>query len=191
MLFRSDYDYVQVLASADGINFSPLCGLYTNAGTADQAENEPLFDGEQLGWVREEMSLNDFLGENNVSIKIILAADNWVNADGFYFDDIEVRTMAASPIAVQENPNQQNLLSKAQPNPAQYSVFIPFNQEISQEKANLVFYNALGQVVYNQTVAPQAAGAVVALNEWTEGVYYYQLQTDKNRSALYKLIVQR
>jgi carboxypeptidase T len=188
---ENDYDYVQVMASSDGVNFSPLCGNYTNLGTADQDENQPLFDGEQLGWVREEMSLNDFVGFGNVSIKIRLVADNWVNADGFYLDDVEIRLMETSPIAVQKNPVQANLLAAAQPNPAKYSVFIPFNQEMSSEKANLIFYNALGQVVYNQTVAQNATGAVVELENWAEGVYYYQLQTNNSATLLQKLVVQR
>jgi len=188
---ENDYDYVQVMASSDGVNFVPLCGKYTNLGTSDQDENEPLFDGEQLIWVREEMSLNDFIGQSNVSIKIRLVADNWVNADGFYLDDAEVRTMEASPVAVERNPTQADLLAQAQPNPAKYSVFIPFNQEISGEKANLIFYNSLGQVVYNQTIAQNATGVVVELENWSEGVYYYQLQTKQNRTALHKLVVHR
>lgn len=92
------YDYVQVLASAGGTSWTPLCGRYTKKGTPDQAQGEPLFDGVQNTWVEENMSLNDFTGNSQVYIKFRLRSDAWVTGDGFYFDNLTIETTETNSI---------------------------------------------------------------------------------------------
>jgi carboxypeptidase T len=54
-----NYDYVQFEVSTDnGTTWQPQCGLFTNAGVADQnVEGEPLYDGTQSNWVLEEIRI--------------------------------------------------------------------------------------------------------------------------------------
>ena len=50
-------------------------GKYTNLGVADQnaADGEPLYDGFQTTWVKEEIDLSDYLGSTIiVSLKSFL-----------------------------------------------------------------------------------------------------------------------
>ena len=83
-------DYVQALASKDnGDTWTALCGNFTQDGTRYQAENEPIYDGKQMEWVREEMDLSDFTGES-VLLAFVLRSDGNTRADGFYFDDLKV-----------------------------------------------------------------------------------------------------
>ncbi|HMC96153.1 MAG TPA: M14 family zinc carboxypeptidase, partial [Flavobacteriales bacterium] len=95
------YDYVQVLASADGSNWTPLCGQYTHPGSAFQSPQEPVYDGTQTAWVHESMDLGAFLG-GSVRIRFELISDGGSTRDGFYFDDLSVVTTAAGPVGVQE-----------------------------------------------------------------------------------------
>jgi carboxypeptidase T len=96
---EAGYDYVQVLASRDNVDYIPLCGLYTRPGTQDQSFNNPIYDGVQADWVKEQIDLSDFLGEKRVWIKFVLVSDGGVEADGFYFDDLEVNVVKKTVIS--------------------------------------------------------------------------------------------
>lgn len=90
------WDFVQVLASTDnGSTWTPLCGKYTKPGNSNQDEGQPLYDGMQLTWVPEEISLKDFIG-SSIKIKFQLISDIYTTYDGFYFDDLKVEIISAS-----------------------------------------------------------------------------------------------
>ncbi len=83
-------DFAQVLASKDeGANWTPLCGNFTQDGTRYQSEGNPIYDGKQMKWVKEEMDLVDFVGEF-VLICFLLQTDGNTKADGFYWDELKV-----------------------------------------------------------------------------------------------------
>ncbi len=88
---ENNYDFVQVLASTDNNDFIPLCGKYTNPGTSDQSFNSPLYDGTSVDWVKEEVDLTAFSGYPEVWLRFVLQSDQYVQGDGFYFDELEVR----------------------------------------------------------------------------------------------------
>ena len=109
------YDYVQVFASSDnGSSWNPLCGKYTHPGNSNQDEGQPLYDGSQLSWIFEEISLKDFAGQN-LLLKFQLVSDNWTTGDGFYFDDLKVEKILApqeigidSLVLVPVNPTEND-----------------------------------------------------------------------------------
>lgn len=190
---EQDYDYAQVLASDSMGTFTPLCGLYTNSGTADQLINQPLYDGTQATWVREEISLRHLVGQRNVSIKFRMVSDAAVRADGFYFDDLEVRVLNAPPINVKVIDNEYNSvfeLPQNQPNPANYVAYIPLTDWEFLPNTSLVVYNALRQVVHSQLIENQQQGVVLQLQNWADGVYFYQLQHAHRQSNTRKMVVQ-
>jgi carboxypeptidase T len=113
---ENNYDYVQVKISTDGgSSWTPLCGKYTNPGTADQILDSPLYDGTQSTWVKEEIDLGDFLG-NNIKIRFTLVSDSYQTYDGFYFDDIQVLAITQPPIGLDDD-NNVNMLAGIYPNP--------------------------------------------------------------------------
>lgn len=200
---EEDYDYVQVLAAANGGTFIPLCGLYTNPGTADQIENEPLFDGTQSFWVQEQMSLAAFLGAANVTLKLRFVSDGAVRADGFYFDDFTVYTIDTPTVTPPIGTNvlqagEPLFLPPSQPNPARYSVFLPLPQFdgslLRSERLELVVFNALGQNMHRQQINTTAGstGIMLNLDAWAAGVYYYQLRAQSGswQSNTQKLVVE-
>jgi len=91
---ESGFDYVQLEISTDnGSTWQPLCGEYTRAGTPNQAEDQPVYDGNQKEWVREEINLKDYLGED-ILLRFRLVTDQYTTKDGFYFDRLRVTTIA-------------------------------------------------------------------------------------------------
>jgi carboxypeptidase T len=98
---ESQYDYAQVAASTDSIDFIPLCGKYTKAGGSYQDFNSPVFDGTQTEWVKEEADLSWFAGEKKVWIRFSLTSDEYAEKDGFYFDELEV--LSDAPVSASED----------------------------------------------------------------------------------------
>lgn len=188
---EADYDFVQVMAAGSNGNYVPLCGLYTNAGTNNQDPNEPVFDGVQNTWVAEKMSLSDFVGQAVVNIKIRLVSDVWVNEDGFYFDDFKVTVL--NPLSSGLNQISDNtFLGQNQPNPASLKVYIPLEIPAGMnEKLSLRITNVLGQNMLNKTISSDSKGVEVEIENWEDGVYFYQLVGDKYQSAVLKMVVAR
>ena len=92
---EENWDYVQVEVSNDGGNtWTPQCGKYTNLGVADQnaADGEPLYDGFQTTWVKEEIDLSDYLG-STIIVRFKIVSDQYVNDEGYFFDDFEINVM--------------------------------------------------------------------------------------------------
>lgn len=88
---ENDWDYGQVLISTNnGASWIPLAGIYTNPGTGSfQPPNQPLYDGTQLSWVQEKMSLSSFIGQT-IKLRFLLRSDGSVQNDGWYIDNVKI-----------------------------------------------------------------------------------------------------
>jgi len=91
---EADYDFVQFQVSTDGgTTWIGQCGNYTvpgtNANGSVQPNGEPVYEGNQLTWVLEEISLSDYLGQQ-IKVRFQLRSDGGTTADGYYFDDFKV-----------------------------------------------------------------------------------------------------
>ena len=187
---ENDYDYVQVLAGRSNGIYEPLCGRYTNSGTNHQDENEPLYDGLQQTWVAEQLSLEDYLGDSAVRLKIRLVSDIWVTDDGFYFDDFKVNVLTPNVSSTQLLENENALLGQNQPNPARLKVYIPFNLSSAiNEPLTLRIVDVLGRNVWESVVQAGQLGIEVEVDNWTEGVYTYQLLGGNYQSKPLKMVV--
>ena len=60
---ENNWDYGQVeISTNNGSTWIPLQGQYTNPGTGSfQPNGEPLYDGTNTNWVREEISLSSYI----------------------------------------------------------------------------------------------------------------------------------
>jgi len=95
---EADFDYVLFEVSIDnGLNWEAQCGQLTNIGKATQneAEGKPLYDGEQPDWILEDININEYINEQ-VLFRFTLVSDNAIQGDGFYFDDLSVKTISTS-----------------------------------------------------------------------------------------------
>lgn len=96
---ENNWDYGQVkLSTNNGSSWIPLQGLYTNPGTGSfQPTGEPLYDGTQTNWVREEISLTGLTSSQN-KLRFELKTDGSVTKDGWYVDDISIYVFAVVPV---------------------------------------------------------------------------------------------
>ena len=84
------YDFVQFMVSVDnGSTWEPLSGRYTRPSPNPLVDGQPVYDGDQLTWVKEEINLKPFLGKN-FRVMFRLRSNELTNKDGFYFDDFKV-----------------------------------------------------------------------------------------------------
>jgi hypothetical protein len=96
---ESGWDYGQVeISTNNGSAWIPLVGNYTKFGTGSfQPNGQPLYDGSQLNWVREEISLSGY-NSNQVKLRFKLISDGAVHRDGWYLDDIGIIVYSAVPV---------------------------------------------------------------------------------------------
>jgi len=163
---EAGYDFAQVQVSANnGSTWSALCGKYTHAGSANQDNGQPLYDGTQTAWVKEEMSLNNYIGQT-ILIRFRLKSDGYVNADGFYFDDLAVNAIgSASGYKIVPSFNTVSIY----PNPANTRLTI----ESSLLNANYNIYNTVGQQVASGTT--NQTKTELDIQNLPEGIYYLKV----------------
>ncbi len=183
---ETDYDYVQFEVSLDyGATWQPQCGKYTNAGTMDQVSGEPLYDGQQNAWVKEEINLSDYLGYK-VLFRFVLISDQGVVADGFYFDDFKVEVITDGTDAIDELSSIT--VSKIFPNPAsnQATLYYSFNEG---NTGNFYLYNELGELMMRKKINGTKGQLQLDFNSLSSGVYHYYLSSGEQRSAIQKVVV--
>ena len=185
---EAGYDYAQVMASTNGINFTPLCGKYTKTGNGNQDQGEPLYDGGQSEWVLEEINLSDFLGEK-VWIRFRIISDGGVEGDGFYFDDWSVKVVVDNSTSLEETQLVNEF--RVFPNPFEEALYV--NLELSEPTQNLKFrlVNALGQVVYEdvqENISEGKSQFIIKEKDLAEGIYFLQLLVDEIKLETRRII---
>jgi len=161
-----DYDFVVVeVTKNNGASWTPLCGKYTRSGTVYQLKDEPIYDGDFLnGWVKELMPLDDYLNQK-IRIRFRLVADQAVNFDGFYFDDVEV--LGVSGISAISDINEQGNFVQVFPNPAANMLAVHQQQGIS----SIEVLNAIGEVVLRDNYPNISSEINIHVVTLTAGVY--------------------
>lgn len=181
---EADYDYVQLLISTDGGNsWDPLQGKYTNPGSNYQAFGEPVYDGFQQEWVKEEIPLNDYLGES-IKLRFLLDSDGYLREDGFYFDDVNVSIL--SDVTGIENREDRGLISGPIPNPARESATFLLEQNAD---GVMKVFNAAGKLMFEENISGKRSNFSIKLSAWEKGFYYYRFHTKSGSTAQGKLIV--
>ena len=143
---EAGYDYVQLEISTNGgSSWIPQCGNYTKAGSSNQAQGEPLYDGFQSTWVKEEISLSDYLGEN-ILARFTIVSDGGVKEDGFYFDDFEINVVYGTN-GIEELTENGLYISQNIPNPANETTTINYILPQSKGDAALLITNGMGQII--------------------------------------------
>lgn len=176
---ETDWDYAQVMASTNGSSFTALCGIYTNPGVSNQNTDDPLYDGSQDDWVLEEVSLQDYLGEETVWIRFRLHSDGFVQEDGFYFDDLSV-IVVQEPSSVTESTLALSNI-RIYPNPVKESLNISFYSSESFDSFEIRMTDAIGKTLaLDQRIAPGVGEQQFILDTQgvQSGVYFVELIGD-------------
>jgi len=98
---EKNYDYVTLSVSTNnGTSWTSVCSKYQTPPYASGSLT-PLYDGKQADWVKEEVELTPYAG-NQILLRFVLKSDNYSTDDGFYFDDFLVRKIV-NTVGVAEN----------------------------------------------------------------------------------------
>ena len=185
---ENDYDFVQLSISDDnGSTWTPLKGNYTNTGTIDQASGQPVYDGTQSTWIREDISLNEYMGKK-VKFRFRLKADQGVELDGFYFDDFTINTIL-DPTSVNKKAVPQSLLGNPYPNPATQQFEVDYNLSETFTSAGLKVITPEGVVVLQTSLKQKSGKAIIDISNLAPGVYFVSLDSNGLATATRKLIV--
>jgi len=174
------YDYVQIEVSSDnGISWQPKCGKYTSIGTSDQGKlNLPLYDGRQSNWVKEEMTLDEFVGKN-ILVRFSFNSDYKNYNDGFYLDDFKVIGFVSPNLSVPNNATSEIMVF---PNPTSEFLFISNNVSVDF----YTIYNDLSQFMDKGEVK----NAKIDVSNLSNGIYFLTLKKD-NFTKQSKFIIKK
>jgi hypothetical protein len=183
-----NWDYAQFQVSTDnGGTWVAQCGRYTNDGVQNsgnsQPVGEPLYDGTQSDWVLEEINLSDYLGEE-VRFRFVLVADNFVQEDGFYFDDFEILYDLQTDASLGEG---EVFAFNVFPNPASDQIKVAFDEFVSG--GEIAIHNNMGQLVKSVGFTSQTNAVSVSTADLPQGVYHVTVNTGNKVSAPQRLIV--
>lgn len=184
---EEDWDYVQFEISTNGGNtWIPQCGNFTNTGTDDQATGEPLYDGIQNAWVKEEIDLSDYIGQT-IKARFQLVTDQAVNEDGFYFDDFQINVVYSASLP--ESLGEGFQLSQNIPNPSNGTTSIYYQIGNNSNGAELVLMNQIGKQIKKYTIEDTKGQVTINTSELAAGVYFYYLTNNGTTSETYKMMV--
>ncbi len=181
---ESDYDYCQFQVSIDnGVSWIGQCGNYTvpgtNANGSVQPNNKPVYEGSK-NWVREEISLSDYIGQT-IKVRFIFASDGGVNMDGFYFDDFTVS--ANNTFGLSENSIQFNVF----PNPANDYLFISSNTLLNFARYTLT--DLEGKTQLEGQIHQVTNEFKISTQNLSQGIYMLTIQDETGKYGLPKKIV--
>jgi carboxypeptidase T len=181
------YDYTQAQVSTDnGLTWTSLQGEYTHRGGSHELAGQPLYDGVQGTWVREQMVIPGY-PDQDIRIRFTFHSDAGTTADGYYFDDVTV-TIIDMTTGIEETAGKpEYFISEPSPNPAQTDVTLSFRLPAG-ESAELLLFDAEGKEVRSLPLQPQDTRVVIPVSALAPGVYYCRIEGVSGISATRKII---
>jgi len=186
---ESKYDYVSVQASIEGSGFwTPLCGNFTKPGTTYQLYNEPIYDAQQPFWLKEHMSLNDYLGEK-ILLKFEMVSDEVNNYEGFWIDDVEVSSVQDSTTSVAPQSSDAVYSFHIYPNPTGNNLYINTNVPIANMPLDGFIYDLMGRKVMNFSLDKPTTTLNVA--SLPNGIYNLRLMNGITAMPVKKVVISK
>ena len=187
---EAGYDYVQVkISTNDGSTWTPLAGKYTKLGTNNQAFGQPVYDGIVGSWVREEINISQYAGQN-IKLRFTLRSDGNTIADGFFFDNLAISIIDVTTENKQYDGDANLTLSNAWPNPANNFARISYSLPDVNIESNLVITDLSGKVVETHHLTNRKGEVEVNTAKLASGLYLYSLVQADRRLVTRKLVKQ-
>jgi hypothetical protein len=169
---EKNYDYAAVLYSVNnGITWNPLCGRYETSPASSGGTN-PLYDGLQDGWVKEDIDITAYSGQNFL-VRFTFTSDPGTTDDGFYFDDFLIRKII-SPTSLPKNVMfDENITIQPNPSAGLFYLDNPGSRQLTVE-----VFNALGQGILSGTFA--GINGEIDLSRHAPGIYFIKVKVEGN-----------
>jgi len=181
---ETGYDYAQVMISSNnGSTWTPLCGKYTGNGTSNQDLDEPVYDGAKSQWVKEEIDLNNWIGQE-VKFRFRLVSDYYTSGDGFYFDDFLVEVILPDT-TTSLNHHTDKFEFKLYPNPAKDMVSVVSHGEMIR---SVRITGIDGKEYYNNEL--NAHICTLDVSQLPQGIYFIYVTTSQS-AVIQKVVIAR
>lgn len=176
---EASYDYVQLQVVIDEEEVYPVCGNYTKSGSPFQDFEQPVYDG-QSDWVLEEIDLTAFKElADSFQLRFVLVSDNFVQGDGFFFDDLTLQIFEDGVVNVDVLDKEQRWSIESFPNPAYEAVNLKWSKLIgSSDKATLEIFDKLGRTQLQLEIPAGKKQIEVDTKNWIPGIYFYRLRVN-------------
>ena len=137
-----------------------------------------MYDGTQEQWVLEQIDLSDYIGQS-INARFIFRSDSFVEADGFYFDDLTFNTLNDDTLTATD---QQNYQFGIYPNPV---------KDVLHITTNLTNYTATIYDMYGKLIKTSKASAnhTLEYSDLAPGVYILNLSQTQTLQT-FKIIKQ-
>lgn len=183
---EAGYDYVQVgISTNNGSTWTPLKGEYTKAGSANQASGQPLYDGIQSKWIREQIDLSPWSGQS-VKLRFNLRSDAGTTDDGFFFDDLSVTIIDITTSTENQNRVSNAFLQGPWPNPALDNA--AFQYHLQTPGAELLITDLSGKIIQRQTLGGISGKQSISTSGLSPGVYLCKLLQNNRTLTTVKMV---
>lgn len=185
---EEDFDYVQLsISTNNGTTWIPVKGKYTQPGSVYQPYGSPVYDGKQGEWVREAISLNDYMG-SQIKLRFKLKADQGTEFDGFYLDDFNI-SMLLDPTGIQKTGSAAAFLGNPYPNPATGHFEVSYLLPEATSNSELQLSTPTGTVISRTKLNQKSGTAGIDIGDLVPGIYFVCIKSDGVQSPVHKLIV--
>lgn len=173
---EKNYDELTIQGSTNsGSTWFPICAKYETA-PASFGGTTPMYDGLQELFIKEEINLNAYLGQQ-LMIKFVLSSDGGYELDGFYFDDFLVRKINTITAGINEINIENNVVIF--PNPSNGQITLKNSGETVY---TLKLYNGLGQeVIKADKLEANEEVKKLELGHLEAGIYFIELSSNEGR----------
>lgn len=186
------YDWAQLQVSVNGGEWLPACGRYTVAGSEAQSTGQPVWEGQQAEWVEEEVDLTPLVAVGDeVRLRFLMVADDFVNPDGFYVDDLILEERNEDLVST------TNLLAtdfswEIIPNPAHTQTLLQFRSPLAENAdGQWQLHNAAGQLLQQAPLQLVGGFAKVEISTLSlpAGLYWVSAQIDGTALTSKRLVI--
>ncbi len=184
------YDYSQFNLQGNLGPWTPQKGRYTKTGFYLEAAGQPLYDGNQPTWVKEQIVTTDYTNQT-LRMQFLLKSDLNQNFDGFYFDDVTVTVVDMTKTGTASQMQTQLWLSDPVPNPATGAVTVKFGLNISgnRQPALFIMMDSQGMMVMEIPVTTDQDSISFSVDGLSPGVYFYRIAGGFGSTEVKKLVV--
>lgn len=175
------WDYAQAsIKPASSASWIPLEGKHTKTGNSYQSLGKPIYDGIS-DWVLEEIDLSAYAGED-IQLQFKMVSDVYVNADGFYFDDLSIICLDIETGLEEKEAVQQ---IRVYPNPARNKVTISTSAAFTHDtKVDVV--DMTGKTIMEVDYPRGTTSIQLQTSALNQGVYFVRT---RNGGTVTKLII--
>lgn len=172
---NANSDFLTVRAyTLNGGGYFDLCGYYTERGFT-AANNSPHYDGYKHHWVRESISLDEFINDQ-IQLSFRMDYSSGAIEDGVYIDNIRIIGITGIDSHIDKTEDPELTIF---PNPASETITIT-----GELVEGIQITDAVGRVIHESSST--ANSLQLDVSSWARGAYVCRLN---NSGKAVKLIV--